>query len=347
MNLPPIWRTPSAELAKRVVAFEQRLARVLASGIDAADPILTYNRYNTSALVELAPFLHWRDYFSGFSPRPRLPDPVIVGEPGYMRKMAGIVRDEDEETLEAYLVFRSAQTYGPMLGPREPVRKEVTRLNSYLTGVDAGVRADSEAACLTALIDNAGFLVGRYYVQQAFSERAKTYAESIITAAIGSFKIRLNELDWLDNSTRAVAQEKADAIVQRVRRRLLTALTPQIGYPTSPNTTDAASIRRYHALQEPFDPTDYFGNVRRSRMAVIRRKFNNVGGKRDLGTFDMTPKYASVCQVQADVSQRGQCVLRPALEHHQLCAQSIFASLSLRSRLAICRHRESATWRLC
>lgn len=169
MDTKATWQTPWPELAKRVVAFEQRLARVLASGIDAADPNLTYNPHNTSALVELAPFLHWRDYFSGFSPRPRLPDPVIVAEPDYLRRMSAIVRDEDDETLETYLVFRSAQTYGPMLGPREPVRKEVTRLESYLSGVDAGVRADSEAACLTALINNAGFLVRSRFVGTALT----------------------------------------------------------------------------------------------------------------------------------------------------------------------------------
>ena len=116
-------------------------------------------------------------------------------------------------------------------------------------------------------------------------------------------------------------------------------LKGQIGYPTSPNTTDAASIRRYHALQEPFDPTDYFGNVQRSRMAVLRRKWNNVGGKRDLGTFDMTPKSVRAVRVCTDLAQRSERVLRPAVEHDQLCAAMILASLTSQSLLATCRHR--------
>jgi endothelin-converting enzyme len=167
--------------------------------VDLDDPQLTYNPRNSSELAKLFPSIHWRDYFSGFSPRPTFPDPVIVSTVRYFRKLAGIVDMERDDVLEAYFVWRTAQEVRAELAVlpakksassrshsmvahsvlakqsarRSPgcVRRPLwlttmsmvlrAQLDAYLRGVEEGVRETRADVCLRSLIDHAGFLVGR------------------------------------------------------------------------------------------------------------------------------------------------------------------------------------------
>jgi Peptidase family M13 len=97
---------------------------------------------------------------------------------------------------------------GDLLGPSQAVRKQVERLENYLKGVDEGVRQRREDTCLASLMDSLGFMVGRYFVLEAFPGNSKTHAEGIIGGVIDAFHERLLNLDWLDEPTRAKAQEK-------------------------------------------------------------------------------------------------------------------------------------------
>jgi endothelin-converting enzyme len=88
------------------------------------------------------------------------------------------------------------------------VRKQVERLDNHLKGIDEGVRKRREDTCLASLMDSLGFMVGRYFVLDAFPGDSKAYAEGIIGDVIDAFHERLPSLDWLDEPTRAKAQEK-------------------------------------------------------------------------------------------------------------------------------------------
>jgi len=269
-------KRPLEKLAEDVVAFERLLAKASWDVEDVENPTLTYNPASLSNLNHLTDdIINFRDYYSGFSPRPGLPDPVIVATPSYFGNMTGIVAKTSDDVLEAYFLWRTAQNFGLLLGPSQTVRKEVTRLNSFLGGINEGVRPRREDSCLQSVQDNLGFLIGRYYVMSAFGGDSKDYAEDIIEAVIDAFYKRLPQLDWLDTNTRQYAQEKAEAI------------THKIGYPTSPNTTDPNSLLNYYAPNEPFDPKDHFGNVLRSNLAAQRRLWNKVDKQRDPGEWEM------------------------------------------------------------
>lgn len=123
-------KDPAFDYSK-IFELEQSLASVYADSTDLEDPVLAYNAYDLSALHELAPFLIWTDYFSGFAPR-QIPSPAIVTAPGYFGNLTNILDKADDETLEAYFVWKTVQSLGNLLGPRERARKEVTQLQNYL-----------------------------------------------------------------------------------------------------------------------------------------------------------------------------------------------------------------------
>lgn len=118
--------------------------------------------------------------------------------------------------------------------------------------------------------------MGRYYVQQAFNGDAKEYAETIIKSAIQAFKDRLPELDWLDDSSRAGAEEKASAIGIK------------IGYPTAaPDTRSAVALRRHYAGVPSPAKGRYFEAVMDVRTQDERRKWLGVGKARE--GWEMVP----------------------------------------------------------
>ena len=139
-------------------------------------------------LNDIFPLISFADYFASFTPRPSYPDPVIVTSPKYVESIASIVEEEDDKVLEAYFVTRIVQTVGPFtrlvlsyclthslhqlgayLGPKETLRKEFEWLDNYLGGVEQGVSTPRADVCLASLLENYGFLIGRYYIQRAFT----------------------------------------------------------------------------------------------------------------------------------------------------------------------------------
>lgn len=57
------------------------------------------------------------------------------------------------------------------------------------------------------------------FVRESFNGKSKPQAEQMINEVRNAFKANLGHLDWMDDETRKLAEEKADAI------------TDMIGYP--------------------------------------------------------------------------------------------------------------------
>lgn len=237
--------------------------------------MFVYNAFDAEALRKLVPIVNWPEYFSGFAPR-AYPSPAIVSAPTFFGNLTTILDSASVEVLEAYFVWHTVLSLGSLLGPRETARKEVTQLNNYLSGIEEGVRARREDVCLQALLDNYGFMVGRYFVKEAFTGDSKEYAETIIKSTVQAFKDRLPELDWLDSEARKAAEEKADAIGIK------------IGYSTSPNVTDPVALRQWYATNRP-RKGKFFESVLETRTVDTRRKWLQVGKPRDPGTWEMIP----------------------------------------------------------
>ena len=74
---------------------------------------MTYNPSPLKNFTELTgDIVDFHDYFSGFSPRPGFPDPLIVGTPSYFGNLTSIMQKTSDETLEAYFLWRTALNVG-------------------------------------------------------------------------------------------------------------------------------------------------------------------------------------------------------------------------------------------
>ncbi|SPO25443.1 related to Endothelin-converting enzyme 1 [Ustilago trichophora] len=285
-------RPPLAPLADQVVEFERHLADITPDSEEIYDPVASYNPINSTVLPYTFSSISWPAYFSALTVR--TPERVILSSPKFVTSLDALISRTKTEVLEAYLVWAAIRELGTALGPNVKLRAAAERLERYSKGVDADAKEDRETVCLGDLNAALGFMAGRYFVREAFKGDSKKRVEEIIYSVIGAFKSRLPELDWLDEKTRKKAEEKADAI--RV----------MVGYPNSPNTTDAVSVANFYA-DLPVDASNYFANRLASSTRMAKRDWAQVGRKLDRELWDMFP-----AEVNAEYSPQGNYILFPA-----------------------------------
>ncbi|PWN89837.1 zincin [Acaromyces ingoldii] len=263
------------KLAKLVVELEKSIAKITPEAEDLEDPLATYNPTSLRQLSYLFESVDWPTYLSALSVR--VPKSVIVQSPSFVKSLDSLLSRTKTPVIEAYLAWTALRTLGLYLGPSVPLRKPIDALDRRSKGVDEDAKVDREGYCLGRINEALGFMAGRFFVKEAFSQDARQQAQNIIEGIITAFKERLPELDWLDDKTRAKAQIKADAV------------TVKVGWPTSsPNTTDAADVDRFYSDLK-VDRKDYLANSLSSLSREARRSWARVGRKIDKGVWDMFP----------------------------------------------------------
>ncbi|KAJ1025349.1 hypothetical protein NDA13_004162 [Ustilago tritici] len=285
-------RPALAPFADQVVEFERLLADITPDSEEIYDPVASYNPVNSMTLPYIFASISWSAYFSALTVR--TPTRVILASPRFVTSLDALISRTKTEVLEAYIVWTAIRELGTALGPSVKLRAAAERLERYTKGVDPDAKEDRETVCLGDLNAALGFMAGRYFVREAFQGESKKRVEEIIYSVIAAFKSRLPELDWLDEKTRKKAQEKADAI--RV----------MVGYPTSPNTTDAVSVANFYA-DLPVDGKNYFANRLASATRMAKRDWAQVGSKLNSEAWDMFP-----AEVNAEYSPQGNYILFPA-----------------------------------
>lgn len=75
--------------------------------------------------------------------------------------------------------------------------------------------------CISHVDGNLGGILGRFYVEQAFSARDKELGDQIVSDIKKQFIAKLDTLAWVEDSVKVLAKQKVNNIVQK------------IGYPTA------------------------------------------------------------------------------------------------------------------
>ncbi|CAO1629004.1 unnamed protein product [Sympodiomycopsis kandeliae] len=279
-------------LAKEVVELEKELARLTPDGDVLADPKATYNPEEVNKLGYMIDAVSWPDYLSALTVK--VPKKVIVASPSFFKGLSQIISRTRDDVLEAYLGWCAVRDLGRDLGPNVPLRRPAESLARHIRGVALDAKEDRSKVCLSELNEALGFMAGRYFVREAFSPSARDKAANIIKSIVASFKARLPALTWLDAETRKAAEVKADHVLVKV------------GYPDSPNTTDASSIERYFTGYD-VSSGDHFGNRLRSSIWLTRKDLSQAGRKLDRQRWDMFP-----AEVNAYYNPGGNEIVFPA-----------------------------------
>ena len=244
--------------AKKVVAFEAKLAQAHLPKAELRDPTKTYNRIELEGLKAEAEQLQWDAWLDALGIAGTTT--INVQSPAVMGATADLISQTDMASLRPYLRYHllaSTSTYLP-----KAYRDEVFAFY----GKQVRGQQEDEVRwkkCVRATDAAMGEALAQAFIDARFAGDSKGIAQGLITSIQDAFEARLPALDWMDDETRAKAIDKKNTLAN------------QIGYPdqfrdyselvvTDNALANALSSRRFEAafhldrVGQPTDPSLWY-----------------------------------------------------------------------------------------
>ena len=253
----------AAERAQTVLRMETRLAKAAYSNVELRDPIRNYNKMSINELQALVPQLNWREYFAAMNVEL---DSLSIGQIPHIQEAGRMLADEpleDLKTLFTWQVIEGASSY---------LTTEI-----YMTTFDFYGRVLSGTEepkplwkrAVNIVNGTLGEAVGQMYVAKYFPEENKARMLALVKNLQRALGIRIENLAWMSDATKAKALEK------------LNAMTIKIGYPDK--------WRDYTALD--INPADtYYANLQRAAKFEQDYSLSYLGKPVDKAKWYMTPQ---------------------------------------------------------
>jgi endothelin-converting enzyme/putative endopeptidase len=226
----------SAERAEAIMALETAIADAHWTRAERRDRDANYNLMTVEELKEFAPGFAWGAFFAereldGI-------EELVVGTDTAVQELAALFGETPAETWASYHAFHWINNHAPLLS--EPYEQAHWALFSQrLNGVEEQRPRDKRA--IQFVSSRMGEQVGKVYVERHFPAESRDQMLELVGYLRKAFNDRLNELEWMDDETRAEGLEK------------LAAFTPKIGYPDRWHDYSSVQIR----------PDDLIGNMNR------------------------------------------------------------------------------------
>uniref|UniRef100_A0A1A9VUH3 Peptidase M13 N-terminal domain-containing protein n=1 Tax=Glossina austeni TaxID=7395 RepID=A0A1A9VUH3_GLOAU len=208
-------RSTAAQDFEEVLQFEIQLANATIPKADRRDLGSIYEKFNLIDLQEKFPELNWAIYlqtFLGTNIRLPLKGEFVVYGIKYVAELTKLISRTDRRVLHNCVLWRLVRTVVVFL--LDEYNKNLLEFHRALVGTRGEVSRWGQ--CIMWTNRNLGLAVGALFIKDNFDPRSKEIAFDMIRTIREAFNELLDENDWMDNPTRAVAKEKANAMNQLV-----------------------------------------------------------------------------------------------------------------------------------
>lgn len=221
--------------ANDIFNFEKELASFSMTPAEERLPEKTYNIYSLDkASAVLKPF-----DFEGYLAKVGIPhtDTLIVGQPIFLNQTKVMVEKAPLTSWKNYLSWCIINHYASYLDDTW-LKHNFDFYEGVLSGKSAMKPQDER--CIDELTNNAlSELLGKAFVEKAFSETAKKKVNEMVDNLLIAFRSRIQNLDWMSAETKKEALNKLNAIGRK------------LGFPDEWKSYAGLSI----------STNDYIGNV--------------------------------------------------------------------------------------
>ena len=246
-----------------VMNVENGIAKISFSREEMRDSQKNYNKMSCADFIKSNDALDWNAYFSamGLDSIPELDAKQFA----YYKKLGDFLKTVSLDDQKCYLAFnllRAAASY---------LSDNFVNANFDFYGKTMSGKQELEQRWKRALSTVNGVLgeaVGQMYVAKYFPASSKEKMLTLVGNLQKALGERINNLEWMGDSTKLKAQEK------------LAAFTVKIGYPDK--------WRDYSALEIKQD--SYWANVRRSSIFEMDYMLADAGKPVDKSRWYMTPQ---------------------------------------------------------
>jgi putative endopeptidase len=164
-----------------------------------------------SQLQKLTPSIDWQKLASATSLGAA--DTVIVTEPNYLKKYESLYKRTPLSTVKALTVSQLLGSAGGFLSD-DIGNLQFEFFGKVLSGQEQ--RTPIERRSLNQASGLMSDAIGKLYVEQSFSEAAKTEIVTMTKEVLAAFRARIEANTWMSPATKAKAVEKLDKVKVRV-----------------------------------------------------------------------------------------------------------------------------------
>lgn len=231
----------AAKMASAAYAIEKELAASHKTNIERRNVQANYNKMALTAIATKQPNIGWIAYFNGLGVKI---DSLNMQQPAYYERLNALLSSASIADWKAYLKAKSLITYADFLS--KDFTSAAFEYSKILTGQSIQKPRGEE---ITDAVDKSlGHGLAQLYVKKYFPEEAKKRMRVLVDNLKKAFENRINNLEWMSDSTKAKAKEK------------LYAFSEKIGYPDKWRDYSKVTINR----------STYFEN----RLATNQNDFN-------------------------------------------------------------------------
>ncbi|KAL1137603.1 hypothetical protein AAG570_009299 [Ranatra chinensis] len=204
--------TAGTELLK-VIQFEKRLANASLPEADRHDTSAIYKKLTIGQLHRLVPQIDWLQYLRTFLDLPiNQSETVVTYAMPYFIQMGKILAETDIRVIHNYVLWRLVMTVSSHM--IDEYQTKNTEFRRILQGILAERNRWSQ--CVEWTNKKMGMAVGALYIKKNFNQHSKETALVMIHTIREAFNELLEENHWMDDETRSVAKEKANAMNERI-----------------------------------------------------------------------------------------------------------------------------------
>lgn len=167
---------------------------------------------------KLTPQIHLSTIINSLAPSDFKTQRLIVLSPTYMKTLSSILTETSREVLQSYFIWKVVQSYHSVLEADE--LKPYSQFSNIIQGKDPDSSQERWRTCVDHVDSGLGWILSRFFVEKAFSAKAKVFGDQIVTDIKDMFIEKLKATTWMDGEVIKLAIEKVHKIVQK------------IGYPT-------------------------------------------------------------------------------------------------------------------
>lgn len=158
LKSPADYTTKNRNLVKAIVDLEAKLAAATPDAEDAQDVTKYYNPRSLAQVKSLLPQISVEDVVSSLAPPDYSPDRIIVGSPSYLETLSTVLEESTAETLQAYFVWKTVQTYAYEV--EDETLQPLKRFNNELKGKEPDALEERWRTCVR-VVDNG---LGKLYI---------------------------------------------------------------------------------------------------------------------------------------------------------------------------------------
>src|SRR6185369_5134023 len=254
----------AARGAAAVVALETRLATASMTRAQRRDNAATEHKMTLAELAALTPRFSWDRWVGDAALDRAVVATVNVQAPDFLKAMDRELAATALADWKTYLRWHLLDSTAEEL----PARFAAERFH-FTQGVLQGTQEQRPRwdRCVQSTDRRLGMALGQLYAEKNFPPESRQRARAMVDQLLAALRDDLATLPWMDESTRAAARRKLDAIV------------PKIGYPDHWIDYTGLVVER----------GAYAANVLRADARENRRRMAKIGKPVDRTEWSMTP----------------------------------------------------------